>query len=78
MMLTAKTLPSKVAEGGSVRLSVACGEELHIYDLLYPPMQGEALERALHKATKAFAQSFSRDLKATVSTGNDTGKGAGK
>ncbi len=65
-------------EGGSVRLSIACGEELRIYDLLYPTMHGEALERALRKAAKAYARSFNRDLKAAVSTGNNTGSGAGK
>jgi hypothetical protein len=53
-------------EGGSVRLSIACGEELRIYDLLYPSMHGEALERALRKAAKAFARSFSRDIKLDV------------
>jgi hypothetical protein len=57
------TTTKRISEGGRVRLSVQHGDDLQFYDLLYPQMPSEELERSLMEATKAFARSFSQSIK---------------
>jgi hypothetical protein len=38
-----------------IRLSVACGDDLHFYEVQVAPMTDQRRERLLHRAAKVFA-----------------------